>query len=144
MRWLNALSKLCTAQLRPHPYWASMHPPLKKIWHLLKSLIEGCKHCESLERCKITVDLKRDIRSIIIVSYIPSILMNTINQASVYLRGWINFLCIMSADTVGLQKNATIWNNQHLFGKLYQSFTKLGLDPVLSGPPRTKKLHYAM
>ena len=24
MRWINSLSKLSTAQLRPHPYWASM------------------------------------------------------------------------------------------------------------------------
>ena len=26
----------------------------------------------------------------------------------------------------------------------YQSFNKLGQDPVSSSPPRTKKLHYAM
>ena len=25
MRWLVSLSKLCTAQLRPHPYWVSKH-----------------------------------------------------------------------------------------------------------------------
>ena len=25
MRWLISLSKLCTVQLRPHPYWESMH-----------------------------------------------------------------------------------------------------------------------
>ena len=41
-------------------------------------------------------------------------------------------------------KNATILNTLHYVWNQCQSFTTISLDPVSSGPPRTKKLHYAI
>ena len=42
MRWLVSLSKLCTVQLRPHPYWESMLKWAPKINDLfLKRACDG-------------------------------------------------------------------------------------------------------
>ena len=43
--------------------------------------------CGRLERCEVSVLLKRNVGSVVVESYLPSLLMNIINQASVYLKG---------------------------------------------------------
>ena len=49
--------------------------------------IPGCSDCKKFSMVEVTVTLKRAVESILIVNFMPSLLLNIINQASVYLKG---------------------------------------------------------
>ena len=49
--------------------------------------IKDCADCPDIQSCTVSVELKRDVMSILIQSFLPSLLLNIINQASVYLKG---------------------------------------------------------
>ena len=58
-------------------------------WFILQSNrdIPGCSDCKKFSVIEVTVTLKRAVESILIVNFMPSLLLNIINQASVYLKG---------------------------------------------------------
>merc|ERR1712066_1203423 len=49
--------------------------------------LNNCRNCEIVKLCTVSVFLNRNVISVLTVSYVPSFLMNTINQASVYIKG---------------------------------------------------------
>ena len=65
---------------------------LEENWNLkcdetTKIEIMNCKECPKDQGCVVSIILQRDIKTVLIESFLPSLLMNIINQASVYLKG---------------------------------------------------------
>ena len=71
--------------------------------------INGCHNCDPISPCKVTVMLKRNIFSVIIVSFLPPLLMNIINQASVYLKGESKYDLIITVNITIMMVLASIY-----------------------------------
>ena len=71
--------------------------------------IQGCKDCEAISPCKVTVRMQRDIFSALIVSFLPSLLMNCINQASVYVSGDSKYDLIFTINITIMMVLASIY-----------------------------------
>ena len=71
--------------------------------------IQGCNDCEAISPCKVTVRMQRDIFSALIVSFLPSLLMNCINQASVYVSGDSKYDLIFTINITIMMVLASIY-----------------------------------
>ena len=71
--------------------------------------IKGCPRCDPIATCKVTVMLKRNIFSVITVSFLPPLLMNIINQASVYLKGESKYDLIITVNITIMMVLASIY-----------------------------------
>merc|ERR1712062_642801 len=79
--------------------------------------------CPEIEACTVSVKLERDVQSILIQSFLPSFLMNIINQASVYLRGESKYDLIITVNITIMMVLASIY---------------LSVSTSLSSTPRMK------
>ena len=71
--------------------------------------IEGCPDCKPIFPCKVTVTMKRNLLSVIVITFIPPFLMNVINQASVYLKGDSKYDLIITVNITIMMVLASIY-----------------------------------
>ena len=71
--------------------------------------INGCHNCDPISPCKVTVMLRRNLLSVITVSFLPPLLMNIINQASVYLKGESKYDLIITVNITIMMVLASVY-----------------------------------
>ena len=72
-------------------------------------VIKGCLDCDPISPCKVTVMLERNLVSVITVSFLPPLLMNIINQASVYLKGESKYDLIITVNITIMMVLASVY-----------------------------------
>ena len=71
--------------------------------------INECQHCKPIASCKVTVQMSRNLLSVIIITFAPPFLMNVLNQASVYLEGGTKYDLIITVNVTIMMVLASIY-----------------------------------
>ena len=71
--------------------------------------IEGCPDCKPISPCKVTVQMSRNLLSVIIITFAPPFLLNVLNQASVYLKGDSMYDLIITVNITIMMVLASIY-----------------------------------
>ena len=71
--------------------------------------IKGCPDCKPIFPCIVTVRMKRNLLSVIFITFVPPFLMNVLNQASVYLKGDSKYDLIITVNITIMMVLASIY-----------------------------------